>query len=153
MTVKTFSATLEAAGKGLWIAMPFDPNQEWGQKERHHISGTLNEHRVRGPLEQHNGIWRLALGPAWRRDSGLEAGMQVRLSLTPEGPQVETLAEDIVAALNNEPAARSFFEALATFYRKGYLRWIDGARKPDLRAARIAEMVSLLKEGRKERQK
>jgi hypothetical protein len=33
-----------------------------------------------------------------------------------------------------------------------YLKWIDGTRRrPDLRAARIAEVVALLKEGVKER--
>ena len=39
-----------------------------------------------------------------------------------------------------------------TFYRKAYLRWIDGTkRRPDVRARRIAEMVELLEAGRKER--
>ncbi|WP_290051898.1 YdeI/OmpD-associated family protein [Amycolatopsis solani] len=41
------------------------------------------------------------------------------------------------------PAA--FFDTLAQFYRKAYLRWIDATtRRPDLRAARIAEVVDLL---------
>jgi Bacteriocin-protection, YdeI or OmpD-Associated len=41
---------------------------------------------------------------------------------------------------------------LAQFYRRAYLRWIDATkRSPDKRAARIAEMVELLKSGIKER--
>ena len=41
---------------------------------------------------------------------------------------------------------------MARFYRRGYLRWIDGTkRRPDVRAARIAEVVSLLEAGHKER--
>ena len=51
-----------------------------------------------------------------------------------------------------EPAASAFFDGLAQFYRKAYLSWIDATkRRPDQRAARIAEMVELLKAGRKQR--
>jgi Bacteriocin-protection, YdeI or OmpD-Associated len=38
------------------------------------------------------------------------------------------------------------------FYRKAYLCWIDATtRRPDLRAARIAEVVGLLAGGIKQR--
>ena len=40
------------------------------------------------------------------------------------------------------------------FYRRAYLRYIDGTkRRPDVRAARIAEVVGLLAAGVKERPK
>jgi hypothetical protein len=43
-------------------------------------------------------------------------------------------------------------DTLAQFYRKAYLRWIDATtRRPDVRAARIAEVVDLLAAGVKER--
>jgi uncharacterized protein YdeI (YjbR/CyaY-like superfamily) len=69
-----------------------------------------------------------------------------------EGPQRGDLADDISAALEASPAAAAFFDALAQFYRKAYLRWIDATtRRPDLRAARIAEVVDLLAAGIKQR--
>ena len=50
------------------------------------------------------------------------------------------------------PAAGAFFDTLAQFYQKAYLRWIDATtRRPDVRAARIAEVVDLLAAGVKER--
>jgi uncharacterized protein YdeI (YjbR/CyaY-like superfamily) len=94
----------------------------------------------------------LVLGPAWRRDCGIAAGITVQVTLTPEGPQTAALAPDITSALDAEPAAKAFFESLATFYRKGYLRWIDATtRRPDVRATRIAEMIELLKASKKAR--
>jgi len=70
----------------------------------------------------------------------------------PEGPQSAALAADIVAALEAEPDAARFFDGLATFYRKNYLRWIDATkRSPELRAQRIAELIQLMKAGKKER--
>jgi len=48
------------------------------------------------------------------------------------------------------PQAGAFFDALAQFYRRACLRWIDATkRSPDRRADRIAEMVELLAAGAK----
>jgi uncharacterized protein YdeI (YjbR/CyaY-like superfamily) len=86
------------------------------------------------------------------RDTGLAAGHQVVVELAPEGPQRGDLAGDVSVALAANPAAAAFFDTLAQFYRKAYLRWIDATtRRPDLRAARIAEVVQLLAAGVKER--
>ena len=57
-----------------------------------------------------------------------------------------------VEQLETEPAAGLFFDGLAQLYRNAFLKWIDATkRRPELRAPRIAEMVDLLKAGKKER--
>jgi uncharacterized protein YdeI (YjbR/CyaY-like superfamily) len=62
------------------------------------------------------------------------------------------LAEDIAVALDAEPEARRAFDSLATFYRKGWLRWFEATkRRPEVRAERIAEMVNLVQQEYKER--
>jgi hypothetical protein len=149
--VRTFTAEVRTSGSRVVIPLPFDPNAAWGQKARHHVTGSINGHAYRGPLVSDGEGYAIALGPAYRRDTDIEAGARVEVTLQPEGPQQATLAPDIAAALAAEPEAQAFFEGLATFYRKGYLRWVDGARRPEARAARIAEMVGLLKAGRKQR--
>ena len=86
------------------------------------------------------------------RDTGFAVGSDVICELAPEGPQRAELADDIAAALELSPAAGAFFDTLAQFYRKAYLRYIDATtRRPDLRAARIAEVTDLLTNGIKER--
>jgi uncharacterized protein YdeI (YjbR/CyaY-like superfamily) len=83
---------------------------------------------------------------------GVAIGDHVDVDLAPEGPQRADLADDIAEALAASPAAAAFFDTLAQFYRKAYLRWIDATRRrPDLRAIRIAEVVDLLASGIKER--
>jgi uncharacterized protein YdeI (YjbR/CyaY-like superfamily) len=83
---------------------------------------------------------------------GIAAGSDVVVELAPEGPQRADLADDISEALTANPAAGAFFDTLAQFYRKAYLRYIDATtRRPDLRAARIAEVTGLLADGIKER--
>ena len=90
--------------------------------------------------------------PMWMRDAGVAAGDDVTVELAPEGPQRGDLADDVRAALEASPAAAAFFDTLAQFYRKAYIGWIDATtRRPDLRAARIAEVVDLLAAGVKQR--
>jgi len=63
-------------------------------------------------------------------------GDEVEVVLYPEGPQRANLAPDVAAALDTAPDAAAFFDSLAQFYRRGYLRWIDATkRSPDKRAA------------------
>lgn len=131
------------------MALPFDPDQEWGAKARHHIRGAVDGFMVRGPLARDGERWVLSLGPAWLRDHAV--GDEVEVELAAEGPQFDALPPDFAEALAAAPEAEAFFEGLATFYRKGWLTWLAGAKKPEPRAQRIAEIVAALREGRKAR--
>lgn len=152
MKAEHFQAVIEKAGSKVVVRLPFDPNAVWGEKDRHHITGAVNGCAIRGALGSDAEGPFLAFGPAWRRNSRLGVGAAVRVELKAEVPQMDQLADDITTALAAEPEALAFFQGLATFYRKGYLRWIDATkRRPELRAERIAEMIGLLKAGQKER--
>ena len=143
----TFQARVDpTAGGGAVIVLPFDADLEWGEKGVHHVNGCIAGCAVRGPLRRDGDRWLLALGPAWLRDCPVSPGAEVQVNLRPEGPQRADLAPDFAEALAAEPEAGEFFDSLATFYRKGYLRWIDATkRRPDVRRERIAEVVALLK--------
>ena len=134
------------------ITMPFDPDEAWGAKANHPVGGTIGGRHVRGRLTPGGRGWVLTVTPMWLRDTGVAIGDDVIVELAPEGPQRGDLADDIAAALAANPAAGAFFDTLAQFYRKAYLRWIDATtRRPDVRAARIAEVVDLLAAGVKQR--
>ena len=148
-----FTATVEARpNNAIALKIPFDPDAEWGPKDRHDVTGTVAGRRVRGKLVVVDGSHYLQLGAAWCRDNDRPAaGAHVKVELGPEGPQVGSMAPDIAAALAAEPEARRFFEALPTFYRKNFMRWIEGAKRPETRARRIQEMVATLAAGKRER--
>jgi hypothetical protein len=149
-----FTTTLTAISRGrAFVAIPFDPDRVWQAKPRHHITGTVNGLRIRAVIETQEGRQGFTLGAAWLRDCHAVAiGDSVAVEIMPEGPQRDDLAPDFAAALAANPGAGAFFDSLAQFYRRGYLRWIDGTqRRPDVRAQRIAEVVRLLEAGIKER--
>ena len=133
------------------VPLPFDPDEAWSAKRQHHVAGTVNGMGVRAVVEPLEDGFGVALGAAWRRDCGIGPGDEVAVVLAPEGPQRGDLAPDVAAALDGEPEAGAFFDSLAQFYRRGYLRWIDATkRRPELRAERIQTMVALLKKGTKD---
>ena len=153
MRIQRFRALVAAGPRGrAVIVVPFDPDAVWGAKAEHPVGGTIDGRRVRGTIAPSGSRWAFTVSPMWLRDASVAAGDDVIVELAPEGPQRAGLAEDIAAALAANPAAAAFFDTLAQFYRKAYLRWIDATtRRPDLRAARIAEVVDLLAAGIKQR--
>jgi hypothetical protein len=151
---RRFTTTVAVDRQGrVRVPVPFDPDEAWGPKPRHHIAGTLAGQRLRGTLDAApDGGHMLVLGPAWCRDSDIVDGARVEAVLAPEGPQRRDLAPDIAAALDASPQAAAFFDSLAQFYRKGYLRYIEATkRRPEQRPVRIAEVIGLLEAGQKER--
>jgi hypothetical protein len=150
----------------------------WGPKPRHLIAGTVGGLRIRGAVEAVGGLrtrgsveavggartrgtsdrvgdrYGFTLGPAWLRDCDVAVGDTVTVDIHPEGPQRADLPDDLAAALDAHPQAGAFFDALAQFYRRAYLRWIEATkRRPEQRPHRIAEVIRLLEAGVKERPK
>jgi hypothetical protein len=151
LRIQRFQTVLMKSGSRIFLPIPFSPNDVWGVKQRHYIRGTVNSHTVRGSLGSDGKQYFLPLGAAWRRDCGLDSGDPVDVSLSPEGPQSENLPTDIASVLDAEPQAKTFFESLATFYRNTYIKWIESAKRPETRAARIQEMIELLNAGKKQK--
>ena len=150
--------TCDSSGRAV-IAVPFDPDEIWGAKAHHLVGGTIHPvgttvcgRRLRGRITPDGSQWVFTINPMWMRDTGVAVGDEVIVELEAEGPQRSDLADDVATALEANPAAAAFFDTLAQFYRKAYLRWIDATtRRPELRAARIAEVAELLASGIKER--
>src|SRR3954465_3521627 len=109
--VQIFKTTINKASSRVYIALPFNPNQVWGVKQRHYIRGTVNGCMIRGSLGSDGEQYFIPLGAAWRRDNGRDAGAEVKVSLFPEGPQSDNLATDIATALEAEPQAKQFFDS------------------------------------------
>jgi uncharacterized protein YdeI (YjbR/CyaY-like superfamily) len=59
------------------------------------------------------------------------------------------LPEDLADAMDD--AAHSAFDRLAYSHQKEWVRWVEEAKKPETRAARIEKTVAALREGKKTR--
>jgi hypothetical protein len=151
--LREFSARgARTSSGGARVTLPFDPGEAWGPRDRYHVTGTIDGVGFRTTLVKRAGKWEIALGPRSQSAAHVRDDHPVAVAICPEGPQAEGLAPDIAAALAARPEAQAAFDGLATFYRKGWLRWIDATRRrPEVRATRIAEMVRQVSAGHKQR--
>jgi hypothetical protein len=118
MGSQRFTAVVAAAGRGkLWVPVPFDPDEVWGAKQRHHIAGTVKGIRVRAVIEPAGAGFAFALGRTSPARVGVDVGDEVAVEIAPEGPQRDDLADDVAAALAANPDAGAFFDSLAQFVR------------------------------------
>jgi hypothetical protein len=149
-----FVSTISREQNKAYFALPFQPDDVWGKKPVHHVTGLVGGCRYRGKISAVNSRPAILLGPAWLRDRPFAVGDEVEINLSPEGPQRGDLDPDLAEALTQSPQAAAFFDSLAQFYRKGYLTWISATKKsPAERQRRIAATVRCLEAGLKERPK
>jgi uncharacterized protein YdeI (YjbR/CyaY-like superfamily) len=64
-------------------------------------------------------------------------------------PIIPELPAYIARALRTNPSAWTFFRELAPTHRRHFVTWIHTAKRPETRARRIRESISLLAAGRK----
>ena len=64
-------------------------------------------------------------------------------------PREVAVPDDLAAAMDD--AARSAFDGLAFTHRKEWVRWVEEARKPETRTARVTKTVASLRAGKKSR--
>ena len=92
MTTQSFKSVVRKSGSRVFIALPFNPNDVWGIKQRHYVTGTASGHGVRGSLGSDGWQYFLPLRAACRRDCGIAVGNTVEVVISPESPQSQALA-------------------------------------------------------------
>ena len=66
-----------------------------------------------------------------------------------DSPANAKVPDDLMGALQKDPGAKRFFEALDARNRYAILHRLMTAKKPDTRAKRIAAFIEMLRAGRK----
>lgn len=143
----SFTARLEPAGKNARLAVPADPNELWGAKSAHYVSGTLDGQDHRTKLEQVDGGWAIVVTASRIEALGLAIDGDVEVTIAPEQPMADGVAADFAALLAGDEQCRYNFESQPSFYRKNLVRWIESAKRAETRERRLAEAMEMLRAG------
>lgn len=113
------------------------------------VEGTIEGHPFRAALEPNpdGGLW-LRVSKAMLRGAGADAGDSVQLAILGPEPEPKPPA-DLRAAFDGSPEAESVWDELTTMGRRDWVRWIEGAKKPETRARRVKRTVEQLSEGKR----
>jgi len=145
-----FSAELVSNGRtATGIEVPEAVVAALGSHKRPPVRVTLREHTYRTTVGVMGGRSLIPVSAEHRALAGVQAGDQVDVSIAlDDEPRDVVVPTDFEDALTRDPAARRSFDALSYSQRRWLVESVEGAKKPETRAARIEKHVQTLREGR-----
>ncbi|MBD2723984.1 MULTISPECIES: YdeI/OmpD-associated family protein [Hymenobacter] len=148
-----FEAVLEAGEDhgGVFVVLPFSVPEVYGTRGRIPVQATFDGYPYQGsavPLG--DGHHALLLLKQIRKAIDKTVGDTVRVTLTRDATERKMEAPaDLAEQLAANPKAAAYFNKLAYTHQREYVRWLEGAKKPETRAKRLGEAVAMLTQGRK----
>ena len=146
----TFRATLQKFGsKGektgwTFIELPQDMANQLKPNTRtsFRVKGTLDQYAIKQvalvPIGE--GDFILAVNGTMRRGIRKEEGATVTVCLEVDDSPLEQSA-DLLECLEDDPAARAYFNKLPVSHQTYYSKWIESAKTAETRASRIAKAI------------
>jgi hypothetical protein len=146
-----FRTTVVLGGKtATGLQVPDDVVAALGAGKRPPVTVTVGGYSYRTTVAVMGGASWVPLAAEHREPAGVSAGDEVDVDVELDtAPRETAVPDDLAAAWDDD--VRSFFEGLAPSHRKEWVRWIEEAKKPETRAARVSKAVESLRAGRKTR--
>ncbi|HET7081814.1 MAG TPA: YdeI/OmpD-associated family protein [Chloroflexia bacterium] len=131
------------------IAVPPDVLESLGAGKRPAVRVMINGHTYRTTVGSVDGQAMLPVSAEVRQGAGVAAGDEVEVEIELDtAPREVTVPPDFAAALDQDPAARRFFDGLSYSNKRRFTLPIEEAKSAETRERRIAKAVSQLREGR-----
>ncbi|HEX4007995.1 MAG TPA: YdeI/OmpD-associated family protein [Acidobacteriaceae bacterium] len=146
---QTFTVQLIGRGpQGAWTHMdvPFSVEKAFGTKARVAVKGTINGFPFRSSLvPRGGGVFYMAINKQMRDGAGAGVGTIVSVVMEPDtAPRTVTIPPDLKKALAKSPAKGKTFAAFSYSHQKERVDWIEQAKRPETRAQRIAQCLTML---------
>ena len=146
----TFSTTLvQTGGNATGIHVPDEAVAALGAGRRPPVWVTVNGYRYRNTLAVMGGETWVGVSAEHRAASGLRGGDAIEVTLEVDSePRTTDVPQDLAAALDAVPAARSMFDGLSPSLKRYHVDQVTGAKTPETRERRIARAVETLAAGK-----
>jgi hypothetical protein len=145
-----FRTTILQGGKtATGIEVPDDVMAALGSGKRPAVTVTVNGYSYRSTVASLGGKSMIGLSAEHRAGAGVAGGDEVEIDLELDtAPRVVTVPDDLAAALEAEPAARTTFERLSYSNKSWHVLQVTGAKTEETRQRRIARSVETLRQRR-----
>ncbi|WP_337043754.1 YdeI/OmpD-associated family protein [Emticicia sp. 17c] len=147
----TFKTSLLLAGKtATGIEVPAAVVEQLGNGKRPPVKVTINAYTYPSTVAVMGGVFMLPVSAEVREKAGISSGDTIEVSLTLDTqPRVVETPADFQEALNNNPAAKQFFEGLSNSNKKYYIGAIEQAKTTETRNRRIEKAILELEQQKK----
>jgi hypothetical protein len=148
-----FRAELQLGGKtATGITVPPEVLGGLGGGKRPAVRVTINGHTYPSTVGTVNGVAMIPVSAAVRAAARVSAGDVLDIEVEADHTvRTVTVPDDLAAALVGDPESRAFLDGLSYSRKHAYVLWIDQAKKPETRHARVAQTAALLAERRPQR--
>jgi Bacteriocin-protection, YdeI or OmpD-Associated/Domain of unknown function (DUF1905) len=145
-----FHTTLQRfGGNNTGIEVPEEVLTALGRGRRVKVVATVNGYTYRTSVAPAMGRILMPFSSEHRAATGLAGGEEIEVEIVPDdAPREVQVPADLATALDAAPEAAAFFAGLSYTNRRLYVLWIEEAKKPETRAARVAKSVEMLAEHR-----
>jgi hypothetical protein len=154
VAAQRFTATIRTQGPGgAWsfIDIPFSVEAAFGSRAATKVKGTLNGAPFRSSLFPNgDGSHHLMMNKPLLAAAQAGPGDAVKVVVEPDaGERVYVMPPDLAKAVKRSTPAAAAWQAFPPSARKLYVEWIEGAKREETRAGRVAKAVALLSEGKR----
>ncbi len=148
-----FEAVLEAGDGdgGVFVVVPFSVPEVYGTRGRVPVQVTFDGYPYQGSITPlGDGHHALHVLKQIRKAVGKTIGDTVRVTLSRDVVERKMEAPaDLAEQLAANPKAAAYFTKLAYTHQREFVRWLEGAKKPEARVHRLAQTIEMLGQGRK----
>jgi hypothetical protein len=146
-----FHTTLHLTGRNTGIIVPPEIVEALGAGRKPAVSVTINDnYSYRSSIASMGGQFMIPVSAERRDEANIAGGdeIDVALELDTE-PRTIEVPEDLQAALDNNEAAKTFFDSLSYSNKLRHVLSINEAKTPETRARRLEKAMETLRTGKK----
>lgn len=144
----TFTTTLSAFGNNTGIEVPAEVLDALGGGKRPAVVVDVNGYRYQVTAGVMGGRTLLPVNAAIRKETGLQGGDAITVTLALATAPREAVVPDDFAAAMKTAKVRPFFDGLSNSIQRFHIDNVNGAKSPDTRARRIEKAVALFADGK-----
>jgi hypothetical protein len=141
-----FRAELQrTGGNTTGFEVPPSVVDELGGGGRPKVVVTVQGYEFRSSIAKMGGSHWLGVSAERRAGAGIEGGQVLDVTVVLDtAERTVTVPDDLAAALDADPAAKAAFEKLSYSHKSRHVLAVEGAKKPETRARRIASTIEKL---------
>lgn len=131
-----------------YIEFPYDVKQEFDGKGRVKIKAFFDGIEYRGSLVKMGGPCHIVgirkdIQKLIRKKPGDKIHVVIEEDLE---ERIVEIPQDLEELLKTDPSAQTYFQKLSYTHQKEYVQWIESAKKPETRSARISKTKEMLEQ-------
>lgn len=147
--MKFRTTLLQADKNATGIQIPDEIVASLGAGKRPPVRVTINGYTYRNTVAVMGGVFMVGVSAEHRKGAGVAGGDEVDVDIELDTePRVVTVPADFQAALDQDVAAKRFFEGLSYSNQSRHVLSIEDAKTAETRQRRIEKAVSQLRAGK-----